>query len=60
MNKGTTSKELPPNNNMKYKLRVITMHEGHGGGFQENEEVTEEEDTPHAHYFGYLSNFATS
>jgi len=30
----TASKELPPNNDMKYKLRLITVHEGQGGGFQ--------------------------
>ena len=45
---------------MKYKLRFITMHEGQGGGFQGNEEGTEDEEAPQAHYFGYLCNFATS
>ena len=60
MHELTTSKELPPNKDMKYKLRFITMHEGQGGGFQGNEEVTEDKETPQAHYFGYLCNFATS
>jgi hypothetical protein len=35
------------------------MHEGQGGGFQGNEEGTEDEETPRAHYFGYLCYFAT-
>ena len=52
MNKVTTSKELPPKMDMKYQLRFITMHEGHGGGFQGNEEETEDEEAPQAHYFG--------
>ena len=60
MHKLTTSKELPPNKDMKYKLRFITMHEGQGGGFQGNEVATEDEETPQAHYFGYLCNFALS
>ena len=42
MNELTTSKERPPNKDMKYKLRFITMHEGQGGGFQINEEGTED------------------
>jgi hypothetical protein len=29
---------------MKYKLRFITMHEGQRGGFQGNEEETEDKD----------------
>ena len=45
---------------MKYKLRFITIHEGQGGGFQGNEEGTEDEEASQAHYFGYLCNFATS
>ncbi len=60
MNELTTSKELSPNKDMKYKLRFITMHEGQGGGFQGNEDGTEDEEAPQAHYFGYLCNFATS
>ena len=45
---------------MKYKLRFITIHEGQGGGYQGNEEGTEDEEASQAHYFGYLCNFATS
>ena len=51
MNELTTSKELPHNKDMKYKLRFITMHEDQGGGFQGNEEGTEDEETPQAHCF---------
>jgi hypothetical protein len=60
MNKVTTLRELSPNKDMKYKLRFITIHEGQGGGFPGNEEGTEDEKAPQAHYFGYLYNFATS
>lgn len=60
MNKVTTLRELSPNKDMKYKLRFITIHEGQGGGFQGNEEGTEDEEASQAHYFGYLCNFATS
>ncbi len=35
---------------MKYKLRFITMHEGEGGGFKENEEETEDKETSQAHF----------
>jgi hypothetical protein len=44
---------------MKYKFRFITMYEGQGGGFQGNEEETEDKEAPQAFYFGYLCNFAT-
>ena len=44
MNEVTTPKELSPNTEMKYKLRFITMHEGQRGGFQGNEEETEDKD----------------
>ena len=60
MNKVTTSKERSPYKDMNNKLRFITVHEGQGGGFQGNEEGTEDEEAPQAHYFGYLCNFATS
>ena len=60
MNELTDSKELPPNEDMKYQLRFITIHEGQGGGFQGNEDGTEDKEAPQAHYFGYLCNFATS
>ena len=60
MNKVTTLRELSPNKDMKYKLRFITIHEGQGGGYQGNEEGTEDEEASQAHYFGYLCNFATS
>ncbi len=59
MNELITSKELPPNKDMKHKLRCITMHEGQGGGCQGNEEETEDKEASQAHYFGYLCNFAT-
>ena len=36
------------------------MHVGQGRGFQGNEEVTEDEETPQAHYLVYLCNFAIS
>ena len=35
------------------------MHEDQGGGFHKNEEGTEDEETPQAHYFGCLCDFAT-
>jgi hypothetical protein len=60
MNELTDIRELPPNEDMKYQLRFITIHEGQGGGFQGNEDGTEDEEAPQAHYFGYLCNFATS
>ena len=60
MTEVTTLKELSLNTEMKYKLIFITMHESQGGGFQGNEEGTEDEEAPQAHYFGYLCNFATS
>jgi hypothetical protein len=60
MNELTDSKELPPNEDMKYKIRFITMHEGQGGGFQGNEDGAEDEEVHQTHYFGYLCNFATS
>jgi hypothetical protein len=60
MNELITSKELPPNKDMKYQLRFITMHEGQGGGFQGSDEGSEDGEAPQAHYFGYLCNFATS
>jgi hypothetical protein len=59
MTEVTTLKELSLNTEMKYKLIFITMHESQGGGFQGNEEGTEDEEAPQAHYFGYLCNFAT-
>ncbi len=43
MNLLITSKDPPSNNNM-------TMHEVEGGGFQENEEETEDKETPQAHF----------
>ena len=52
MNKVTTLRELSPNKDMKYKLRFITIHEGQGGGYQGNEEGTEDEEASQAHYFG--------
>jgi len=60
MNQLITSKDSPSNKGMQYKLRFISMHEGEGGGFEGNEEETEDEEEPQAHYFGYLCNFATS
>ena len=38
---------------MTYLLRFVTVHEGQGGGSQEQEGLQ-------AHYFGYVCNFATT
>ena len=37
MNQLCPSKALPPERDMRYKLRIISVHKGQGGGFKEQE-----------------------
>ena len=37
MNQMNSSEVLPPEKDMRYKLRFLSVHKGQGGGFKEQE-----------------------
>ena len=43
MNQFHSSKELPPNKDMRYKIRFVTTHEGQGGGLRGSDREEEKE-----------------
>ncbi len=46
---------------MTYLLRFVTIHEGHGGGYQKTEEKPKGKKKRHQKLiFGYVCNFATT
>ncbi len=43
MNQLCSSEVLPPEKDMRYKLRIVSVHTGQGGGFKEQETKKEGE-----------------
>ena len=63
MNQLCSSEALPPEKDMRYKLRTISLNKGQGGGFKEQEAKKKGRKRgrkDEAHYYGYLCNFVTS
>mgnify|MGYP006182507335 FL=1 len=63
MNQLCSSEALLPEKDMRYKLRIIIVHTGQGGGFKEQETKKKGRKRGRkveAHDYGYLCNFVTS
>ena len=63
MNQLCLSEALPPEKDMRYKLRIISVHTGQGRGFKEQETKKKGRKRgrkDEAHYYGYLCNYVTS
>ena len=62
MNQLCSSEAFPPEKDMRYKLRIISVHKGQGGGFKEQEtkqKGRKKGRKDEAHYYGYLCNFVS-
>ena len=62
MNQLCSSEVLLPEKGMRYKLRIISVHKGQGGGLKEQETKKKGKKRgrkDEAHYYGYLCNFVT-
>ena len=63
MNQLCSSEALLPEKDTRYKLRIISVHKGQGGGFKEQETKRKGKKRgrkDEAHYYGYLCNFVSS
>ena len=63
MNQVCSSEALPHKRDMRYKLRIVSVHTGQGRGFKEQETKKKGRKRgrkDEAHYYGYLCNFVSS
>ena len=63
MNQLCSSEVLLPEKDMRYKLRIVSVHTGQGGCFKEQETKKKGRKRgrkDEAHYYGYLCNFVSS